>query len=131
MPLPRSVRPVAAVLAALLAAAAAVLAPAAAVAAVAAPARAAAVAPAASVVSADPSDFSFLSFDAVYELSADEDGHSVLHTTETLVAVFPETDQNRGIRRALPLDYDGHPTDLSLRSVTDLSGEALAYETEE
>ncbi|MDR5701352.1 DUF2207 domain-containing protein [Agromyces aerolatus] len=131
MPLPRSVRPVAAVLAALLAAAAAVLAPAAAVAAVAAPARAAAVAPAASVVSADPSAFSFLSFDAVYELSADEDGHSVLHTTETLVAVFPETDQNRGIRRALPLDYDGHPTDLSLRSVTDLSGEALAYETEE
>src|SRR6478735_9303749 len=96
-----------------------------------APAGAALGAPAASVVRADASDFSFASFDAVYDLSADEDGRSVLRTTETLVAEFPEIDQNRGIGRAIPLDYDGHPTELRLISVTDEAGTARAYETDE
>ncbi|MCD2443853.1 DUF2207 domain-containing protein [Agromyces sp. SYSU K20354] len=75
-------------------------------------------------------NFSFRSFDAVYELSRDADGRSVLETTETLVAQFPEFDQNRGIRRAIPLDYDGHPTDLVVESVTDASGAPRAFETE-
>ncbi|WP_308799815.1 DUF2207 domain-containing protein [Agromyces silvae] len=93
-----------------------------------APAGAALAAPAAR---ADTSDFSFASFDAVYDLSADEDGRSVLRTTETLVAEFPDVDQNRGIRRAIPLDYDGHPTELRLISVTDETGAAREYETDE
>lgn len=75
-------------------------------------------------------DFSFRSFDAVYELSRDADGRSVLETTETLLAEFPEFDQNRGIRRAIPLSFDGHPTDLVVESVTDASGAPRAYETE-
>ncbi|UOQ89630.1 DUF2207 domain-containing protein [Agromyces endophyticus] len=75
-------------------------------------------------------DFSFDSFDAVYDLSLDADGRSVLETTETLVARFPDFDQNRGIRRAIPLDYDGHPTDLVIESVTDESGAPRAFETE-
>jgi uncharacterized membrane protein YgcG len=87
--------------------------------------------PAAASVHADTSDFSFASFDAVYELSADDDGRSVLETTETLVAEFPEIDQNRGIQRAIPLDYDGHPVDLRITGVTDDAGAPRAYETEE
>ncbi len=75
-------------------------------------------------------DFSFRSFDAVYRLSRDADRRSVLETTETLVAQFPQFDQNRGIRRAIPLDYDGHPTDLVVESVTDASGAPRAFETE-
>ena len=51
-------------------------------------------------------------------------------TTETLVAVFPEFDQNRGIRRAIPIDYDGHPTDIDVESVTDATGAPRAFEVE-
>ncbi|WP_043675423.1 DUF2207 domain-containing protein [Clavibacter michiganensis] len=79
---------------------------------------------------ADVDDFSFRSFDAVYRLSADEEGRSVLRTTETLVAEFPDRDQNRGIRRELVADYDGHPTGLRVLSVTDGAGAPRAYETE-
>src|SRR5690606_25835665 len=58
------------------------------------------------------------------------DGHSVLTTTETLVAVFPDFDQNRGIRRLLVDDYDGHPTDIEVQSVTDGDGNPRNYETD-
>ncbi|WP_448809534.1 DUF2207 family protein [Agromyces bauzanensis] len=75
-------------------------------------------------------DFTFASFDAVYELSRDDARRSVLDTTETLVAVFPDFDQNRGIRRAIPLRYQGHPTDISVSSVTDETGRARPFEVE-
>jgi uncharacterized membrane protein YgcG len=75
-------------------------------------------------------DFSFRSFDAVYRLSADADGRAVLRTTERLVAEFPDEDQNRGIRRELVEDYDGHPTGLRVLSVTDAAGNPRAYESE-
>lgn len=90
----------------------------------------AAVAPV-SAVPAGVDDFTFASFDAVYELGRDEAKRSVLVTTETLVAIFPEFDQNRGIRRAIPLDYDGHPTDIRIESVTDAAGTARPYEVAE
>jgi uncharacterized membrane protein YgcG len=82
-------------------------------------------------VPADVDDFTFASFDAVFELSRDAAKRSVLETTETLVAVFPEYDQNRGIRRAIPLDYDGHPTDIRVESVTDEDGTPRPYEVAE
>ncbi|HET6673211.1 MAG TPA: DUF2207 domain-containing protein [Agromyces sp.] len=81
-------------------------------------------------VPAGVDDFVFASFDAVYELSRDEAKRSVLDTTETLVAVFPEIDQNRGIRRAIPLHYDGHPTDIDVQSVTDAAGAPRGFEVE-
>ena len=55
-------------------------------------------------------DFSFDSFDASYVLGRDGSKNSTLHTTEKLVAKFPEIDQNRGIVRGIPTYYDGHPT---------------------
>lgn len=85
---------------------------------------------AAAPASADVDDFVFESFDGQYELSRDADGRSVLTTTETLVAVFPEFDQNRGIRRLLVDDYDGHPTDIEVQSVTDENGNPRHYETD-
>ncbi|MFE5673299.1 DUF2207 domain-containing protein [Agromyces sp. NPDC056523] len=90
----------------------------------------AAALPPVQAVPADVDDFTFARFDAVYELGLDADRRSELRTTETLVAVFPEFDQNRGIRRAIPRDYDGHPTDLRIESVTDGSGTPRSYETE-
>ncbi|GAA4376312.1 DUF2207 family protein [Agromyces bauzanensis] len=96
------------------------------------PVASAAAGSAASVTAlpADVDDFSFASFDAVYELSRDENLRSVLDTTETLVAVFPEFDQNRGIRRAIPLRYQGHPTDIRVDSVTDETGTPRPFEVE-
>lgn len=80
--------------------------------------------------SADVDDFHFDSFDGRYELTRDADGHSLMTTTETLVAVFPEFDQNRGIRRLLVDEYDGHPTNVDVQSVTDENGNPRAFDTE-
>ncbi len=72
-------------------------------------------------------DFEFDSFDGKYTLSHDSDGRSILTTVETLVARFPESNQNHGIRRELVDSYDGHPTDLTVTSVTDELGTPRAY----
>ena len=85
-----------------------------------------AVAPA----NADTNDFSFSSFDATYDLGQDAEGHSTLTTVETLVAQFPDFNQNHGIERYLVDRYNGHPTDLDVQSVTDGNGNELDYETD-
>lgn len=72
-------------------------------------------------------DFSFASFDGDYRLGRDPEGHSTLTTVETLVARFPATDQNHGIRRELVEDYDGQPTGLQVVSVTDGNGTPRPY----
>ena len=53
-------------------------------------------------VHASTQDFSFKSFDADYYLEKDSDGISHLKVTETLVAEFPDYDQNHGIERVIP-----------------------------
>ncbi|WP_173922076.1 DUF2207 domain-containing protein [Agromyces sp. Marseille-P2726] len=105
-------------------------APGAAAAAASAPAAEPPLAASVTALPTDVDDFTFASFDAVFELSRDDGRHSVLETTETLVAVFPEFDQNRGIRRAIPLHYDGHPTNIEVESVTDAAGQPRGYEVE-
>ena len=42
---------------------------------------------------------------ADYTLGKDADGSATLHTVETLVADFPDIDQNRGIIRNIPAKY--------------------------
>ncbi|MER3393764.1 MAG: DUF2207 domain-containing protein, partial [Microcella pacifica] len=79
------------------------------------------------VLPADVNDFTFDSFEAQYVLGRDDDGHSTLTTTETIVARFPEFDQNRGLRRAIPATYQGHTTSLEVVSVTDESGDPRPY----
>ena len=75
-------------------------------------------------------DFVFASFDASYELDRDAEARSTLRTTEHLVAVFPDIDQNRGIRRAIPAVYDGHETQPAVRAVTDADGTPRPYTSE-
>ncbi|MBC7441067.1 MAG: DUF2207 domain-containing protein [Ramlibacter sp.] len=82
------------------------------------------------IVATGTADFTFDSWHSDFRLGRTQDGHSALTTTETIVARFPESDQNRGIRRAIPTHYDGHPTDLTLVSVTDENGRPRATETE-
>jgi hypothetical protein len=76
----------------------------------------------------DVQDFTFESFDARYELGRDENGVSTLTTTEHLVALFPEYDQNRGIERWLFDRVADQDTDLEVVSVTDGAGEPIEFE---
>jgi uncharacterized membrane protein YgcG len=83
-----------------------------------------------SAAHASVDDFSFDSFDGVYELSRDAEGRSVLTAQETLVARFPDFDQNRGIQRAIPETYLGTPLELEILSVTDETGADRPFESE-
>ena len=75
-------------------------------------------------------DFSFESLDVEYQLGRTEDGTSTLTVVETFVALFPEFDQNRGMRRAIPDSYLGAPLHPELVSITDETGAPRAEETE-
>ncbi|MGV8896412.1 MAG: DUF2207 domain-containing protein [Rhodoglobus sp.] len=79
---------------------------------------------------ADTSDFTFDSFDADYTLSRLADGTSQLEVIETIVARFPDFDQNRGIIRAIPDDFDGVDLRTTVSSVTDESGTAVPFAQE-
>lgn len=81
-------------------------------------------------VRADVNDFVFDSFSADYYLDTDEDGRSILTTVETFVAVFPDIDQNHGMRRAIPGDYQGIPTNVAVQSVTDGEGNPRPFTVE-
>jgi uncharacterized membrane protein YgcG len=80
-------------------------------------------------VSADVNDFDFRSFEADYYLSRNEQNRSTLRTREKLVAEFPNFDQNHGIERAIPQEYDGHPVNLRISSVKNGQGNDLRYTT--
>lgn len=77
---------------------------------------------------ADTSDFTFDSFDSAYTLSRTDDGRSELTVVETIVARFPAADQNRGIIRAIPDDYDGVDLQTVVESVVDETGMPVPYE---
>jgi uncharacterized membrane protein YgcG len=72
-------------------------------------------------------DFTINSFDVDYHLARDDNGRSTLKTIERITAVFPSYDQNHGLERSLPAEYDGHTTNLSVESVTDEAGIPLSY----
>ncbi len=80
---------------------------------------------------ADTNDFSFESFTGDYDLGRDAQGYSTLRVKETLVALFPATDQNHGILRDIPTyDYTTRvDSDFHLVSVTDGSGTKVPVQT--
>lgn len=80
---------------------------------------------------ADTSDFSYDSWHVEYQLGVNAEGRSVTQVTETLTARFPDFDQNRGIVRGIPLDYQGTSTDPRDFSVTDQNGTPIPFEIEE
>lgn len=79
----------------------------------------------------DVNDFSYASWDAEYELGIDDEGRATMRVTETLTAAFPEIDQNRGIVRGLPTEYEGASTEPRVISVEDADGAGVPFETEE
>ena len=95
------------------------------------PGAATAAHPPVAAVPADTDDFTFPSWHSDYTVGLTDEGYSSLLTTETIVATFPETDQNRGIRRLIPTHYRDQPTSPQIESVTDAAGTPLDYETDE
>lgn len=86
--------------------------------------------PAAPGIGADLDDFEFESFDAVYELTRTADAHAELRVTETIVAVFPDFDQNRGFYRDIPEYYLGVRLYTDVESVVDENGDPVPWEWE-
>jgi uncharacterized membrane protein YgcG len=75
-------------------------------------------------------DFTFDSFSADYWLARAADGGSRLVTTETIVARFPEFDQNKGIVRALPRIDSGLDLSTQVLDVTGADGAPIPWWTE-
>ena len=78
----------------------------------------------------DLDDFAIESFDSDYVLTRDADGHARLRVTETIVAIFPTFDQNRGFYRDIPEYRHGVQLHTSVESVVDESGDPVPYSTE-
>lgn len=98
-----------------------------------APAAAIAVQPAAAIraVEASVDDFSYESIVADYWLVRTATGTSALYTTETLVAQFPDVDQNKGIVRSIPKADSGIDHHTRVVNVTGAGGEPIPWWTEE
>ena len=94
---------------------------------------AAATSAAASVdsVRAGVDDFTYDSFEADYWLGRDPGGQSELFTTETIVARFPDFDQNKGIVRSIPKADSGIAHGTQVVSVTGAGGAPVLWWVEE
>ncbi|HKP08586.1 MAG TPA: DUF2207 domain-containing protein [Microbacterium sp.] len=82
-------------------------------------------------VSTSVDDFAYDSFEADYWLGRGAGGRSELFTTETLIARFPDYDQNKGIVRWLPKADSGVAHDTRVVSVTGAGGAPIPWWTEE
>lgn len=87
------------------------------------------LAPVSSVVAQSTDNFHISKYDIQYELSRDSEGRSVLLTTETITAVFPDYNQNHGLERAIPTSYDGHPVALDIQVAKNLTNNSTQHST--
>jgi len=78
----------------------------------------------------DVENFRYSSWDLNYDIGLDPQGRAQAEVIEQLEAEFPETDQNRGIVRSLPLRYQGAPATPENISVTDGSGNEVPFDVE-
>lgn len=72
-------------------------------------------------------EFDYASWDTEIQLSRDGHGRPVVHVTETVVARFPDHDQNKGIVRGIPTRYS---SDVQQLTVTDEAGDSVPYDRE-
>ncbi|WP_395638812.1 DUF2207 domain-containing protein [Pseudolysinimonas sp.] len=88
------------------------------------------LAPAGVATAQNLDDFDIESFDADWVLTRDADGHAHLRVTETIVAMFPDFDQNKGFYRDIPEYRHGVQLHTAVDSVVDEFGQPVAYTTE-
>ena len=87
------------------------------------------LAPVPNAVAQSTNNFSISEYDIQYELSRDSEGRSVLLTTETITAQFPDYDQNHGLERAIPTSYNGHPVALDIQEAKNLTDGSTQHST--
>ncbi len=75
----------------------------------------------------DTNNFRITSYVVDMKLGRNSDNRSTLLTKETIIAQFPDYDQNHGLERVLVLDYNKHTTKLAITSVTDAGNTPLPY----
>ncbi len=78
-------------------------------------------------VSADVNNFVVNNFSASYDLT-NKNSEGSLHIVENLQVTF--SDQNHGILRSIPLNYQGHKVKLHIIKVSSASGAPSNYSTE-
>ncbi len=88
------------------------------------------LAPAGAATAQNLDDFDIESFDADWVLTRDAEGHAHLQVTETIVAVFPDFDQNKGFYRDIPEYRHGVQLHTDVQSVVDEFGQPVPYTTE-
>lgn len=81
------------------------------------------------LVSANVDNFQITDYDVEIQLSRDSEQRSTLTTVETITAEFPNSNQNRGIERAIPKSYDGHDVSLNVINVSRPDGSKWQYTT--
>ncbi len=86
---------------------------------------------AASPAFADVDDFSYDSWHVDAEVGVDDAGRAVATVTETISPRFPDTDQNRGIVRGIPINYERASTDPRDFTVTDAGGTPVPFEVDD
>jgi uncharacterized membrane protein YgcG len=91
------------------------------------PAAHRAVHPAVAALPGDVNDFTFRSFNAVYDLGRDDAKHATLAVKETIVALFPQSNQNRGILRDIPNVYGSADLQTKVVSVVDEKGADVPF----
>lgn len=79
--------------------------------------------------SASVNDFVIKDYKIDYTLGRDAEKRSTLTATETITAEFPQSNQNHGIERAIPKEYQGHSVGLRILSVKDERGNDWNYTT--
>ncbi|MGB3910145.1 MAG: DUF2207 domain-containing protein [Pseudolysinimonas sp.] len=83
-----------------------------------------------SASSLDLDDFEIESFDADWVLTRDAEGHAQLQVRETIVAIYPDFDQNKGFYRDIPEYRHGVQLHTDVDSVVDEFGQPVPYTTE-
>jgi len=78
----------------------------------------------------DLDDFEFESWDSDWLLTRDAEGHAQLQVRETIVAIFPDFDQNKGFYRDIPEYRHGVQLHTQVDSVVDEFGQPVPYTTE-
>ncbi len=72
-------------------------------------------------------NFRITNFEADYYLDKDENDIATMRVRESITALFPEFDQNRGILRAIPKTYLDNDVSLKILSVTDQNNSPYQY----
>ncbi|MEO5627781.1 MAG: DUF2207 domain-containing protein [Candidatus Saccharimonadales bacterium] len=74
-------------------------------------------------------NFKITSFSADYYVGRTSERVPTLKVEETIVAQFPNYNQNHGIERAIPLEYKDQPIDLQIQNITGPDGSPISYTT--